>query len=223
MKKVIFAIILIAFISSSICAQDSSTPPKIGWFVTPDVGVMFLGGSVGKSVGTSFGIKLWKNRLKVGVLAYGRPGPINSATFETTPYQNQTYKGQSKLKLRSDWGVIGGFIAPSFKVGKTEIDIPIAYGLGIGGFYLHGDDRKTPDGSRVSVWEDKLFNGEDATAGTVTDIGARVFFPTKINGVRYGMGVHYTMVSGWKPFADPSGDLYNNRFRVSLLADFGSF
>ncbi len=222
MKNIIFWATFIVASATSLSAQESK-PSKIGWFITPEVGAMFLDNSIGKTVGTSFGLTFWKERIKVGIMGYGRPGPLNSTTFDVTPYQNQTYKGQSTLKLRSDWGLIGGFIAPTFKINKLEIDIPISYGVGIGGFYLHGDDRKTPDGARVSVWEDKLFDGEDASAGGWTEFGARVFFPTKNKGVKWGAGVHYTIISGWKTFADPQGDTYNNKLRVSVFANFGSY
>lgn len=220
MKKILIASCLLVW-ATFLTAQESK-PSKIGWFITPEVGVMFLENHVGKTIGASFGVKLWKDRLKVGIISYGRPGPINSYTVDTKLSENQTYLGKSSVKLRADWGVIGAFIAPTFKFKKFELDLPIGYGVGAGGFYLHGDDRKTPDGARVSVWEDKLFKGEDAAAGGWTEFGARVFFPSKIKGMSFGGGVHYTLISGWKTFADPSGDFYNQRVRVNLFVNFGS-
>lgn len=220
MKKIIFASCLLAW-ATFMPAQDSK-PSKIGWYITPEVGVMFLENHIGNTVGTSFGLKVWKDRLKIGVMGYGRSGPINPYTLDTKLADNQTYKGKSSLKLRADWGVIGGMIAPTFKFKKFELDVPISYGLGIGGFYLHGDDRKTPDGERVSVWEDKLFKGEDASAGGWTELGARVFFPTKTKGLTVGGGLHYTLINGWKTYADPSGAFYNQKFRVSFFVNFAS-
>ncbi len=50
-------------------------------------------------------------------------------------------------------------------------------GYGGFGFYLHGDDRKTPDGRRVSEWEDELLDGRDADANNlVLDVGMRVAY-----------------------------------------------
>jgi hypothetical protein len=221
MKNIIMLVILSATISPMFAQEAKSS--KISWFLTPEVGAMFLEDHVGNTFGGSFGLKLWKNRIKVGIMGYGRPGPTNPQTFDLQPVNNQTYKGQSTLKVRADWGAVGLMIAPTFKIKKVEIDIPIIYGLGVGGFYLVGDDRVTPDGDRVSVWENKLFNGEDADAGGLTEFGVRAFFPTKIQGMTFGAGVHYTLISGWKTFGDPSGDFYNNKIRVSLLINFGSY
>jgi hypothetical protein len=66
-------------------------------------------------------------------------------------------------------------IAPTFKIKNVEIDVPISYGMAGGGFYLVGDDRKTPDGARVSELENKLMNGEDAASGSWLEFGERIF------------------------------------------------
>jgi hypothetical protein len=204
-------------------AQDVPKSNQIGWFITPEVGVMFLEDHVGNSVGASFGMKLWKNRLKIGINAYGRSGPINPKTFTVEAYNGQIYKGSSTLTLRADYGTIGLMIAPTFKVKNVEIDVPVSYGMGGGGFYLVGDDRNTPDGVRVSEWENKLMNGEDAASGSWMEFGVRGFFPSKINGIQVGAGVHYSIVQGWKTYYDPSGEFYNNKLRASLFVNFGSY
>jgi hypothetical protein len=223
MKNIILAMFLIAS-SNTVFSQELSTkPPKIGWFLTPEISAMFLDSHVGNAFGVSFGLKFWKERIKVGIMGYGRSGPTNSAIFPTTFYNNQVYKGKTSADLRADWGTFGLMVAPTFKIKKIELDVPISFGGGVGGFYLVGDDRKTPDGDRVSVWENKLFNGEDAAFGTMTEFGVRAFFPTKIKGMQLGAGVHYTMISGWKTLVDPSGEFYNNKLRASLLINFGSY
>ena len=222
MKKIIIAILFIATANTLFSQQNTQKTSKIGWFLTPEVGAMFLESHVGNTVGVSFGLKFWKDRIKLGIMGYGRSGPTNPATFAITPYNNQTYKGKSTLNVRADWGTFGLMIAPTFHIKKITIDVPITYGGGAGGFYLVGDDRKTPDGDRVSVWENKLFNGEDAAFGTMTEFGIRAFFPSKIKGMTYGAGLHYTLISGWKTLYDPSGDFYNNKLRASLLINFGS-
>jgi hypothetical protein len=222
MKKIIFAILFIAA-TNNIFAQGLTTKPsKTSWFITPEVGAMFLETHVGKSVGFSFGFKVWKERLKIGFMAYGRSGPTNSATFDTKFVNNQTYKGKTSADLRADWGTFGLMLAPTFKVKNIEIDVPIILGGGAGGFYLVGEDRKTPDGARVSVWEDKLFNGEDAAFGTMAEVGVRAFVQTKIKGISVGAGLHYTMINGWKTLVDPNGDFYNNKLRASVFVNFGS-
>jgi hypothetical protein len=223
MKKNILTLIVVLSAIFTIKAQEVSKSNKIGWFITPEIGAMFLEDHVGNSVGASFGMKLWKNRLKIGINAYGRSGPINPKTFTIEAYNGQIYKGSSTLTLRADYGTIGLMIAPTFKVKNIEIDVPISYGMGGGGFYLVGDDRNTPDGARVSEWENKLMNGEDAASGSWLEFGVRGFFPTKIKGIQVGAGVHYSMVQGWKTYYDPSGEFYNNKFRASLFVNFGSY
>jgi hypothetical protein len=222
MKHIIYTISLALLSIISLNAQDSLRTKKIGWFITPEIGAMFLEDHVGNTVGASFGMKVWKNRLKIGINAYGRSGPINPKTFTVEAYNGQTYKGSSTLKLRADYGTIGIMIAPTFKLKNVEIDVPISYGMGGGGFYLVGDDRNTPDGARVSEWENKLMNGEDAASGSWLEFGVIGFFPTKIKGIQFGAGVHYSMVQGWKTFYDPTGEFYNNKFRASLFMNFGS-
>lgn len=223
MKKNILTLIVALSATLTIKAQDVPKSNNIGWFITPEISAMFLDDHVGNAVGASFGIKVWKDRLKIGINAYGRSGPINPKTFTVEAYNGQTYKGNSTLRLRADYGTLGLMIAPTFNIKKVQIDVPISYGMAGGGFYLVGEDRKTPDGARVSEWENKLMNGEDAAQGSWLEFGVRGFFPTKIKGIQFGAGVHYSMVQGWKTYYDPSGEFYNNKFRASLFINFGSY
>lgn len=223
MKKNILTLIVALSATLTIKAQDVPKSNNIGWFITPEISAMFLDDHVGNAVGASFGIKVWKDRLKIGINAYGRSGPINPKTFTLEAYNGQTYKGSSTLRLRADYGTLGLMIAPTFNIKKVQIDVPISYGMAGGGFYLVGEDRKTPDGARVSEWENKLMNGEDAAQGSWLEFGVRGFFPTKIKGIQFGAGVHYSMVQGWKTYYDPSGEFYNNKFRASMFINFGSY
>jgi hypothetical protein len=223
MFKILTAVFFIALTNSINSQEIIKKTSKSGWFLAPEVGAMFLKGNVSNTFGFSGGFIILNNHLKIGMMAYGRSGPTNSATYDCQLQDGQTYKGKSVLKLRSDWGAFGGMIAPTFKIKNIEVDIPISYGGGIGGFYLVGDDRITPDGARVSVWEDKLFKGEDAAFGSLTEFGIRAFFPTKVKGMTVGCGLHYTLINGWKTFYDPTGQFYNNKFRAALVINFGSY
>ncbi len=224
MKKIMMAALCVA-LATALSAQDTK-PAKIGWYISPEIGAMFLDGHVGRSIGASFGVKLWKNRIKLGITGVGRPGPINPATFETPTVNNRSYLGRNKFNLRADWGTFGATVAPCFRLKNVEINLPISFGSAAGGFYLHGDDRKTPDGARVSEWENKLFTTaelEEASGGGWTEFGVQAFFPTKIKGIQIGAGVHYTLVSGWKVYNDPTGEFYNNKLRASVVVCFGAF
>jgi hypothetical protein len=215
--KNIFAIILLTLIVNSDCfAQEK----KVGWFITPEFGAMLLDDHVGYTSGASLGITLWKNRIKLGIYTYGRSGPINPQTFTVEASAGQTYKGSSTLTLRADQLSFGGFIAPTFSINNWDIDVPLSIGTMGAGFYFAGDDRITPDGARVSVWEDKLMDGKDAGFGNYFDFGLRCFIPSKNPDIKFGVGMHYTMVNGWSTYYDPTGEFYNNKFRFTLSVNF---
>jgi|GEM_PF-644641 len=227
MKNIIMSFSLL-FIAFSINAQEVSTDQtkqrKIGWFVTPEYSTMFLDDHVGHAVGFSMGLKLFKDHLKIGYFNYGRSGPLNRYTVNTELPNGITYKGKSSLDLRSDHGAFGLMIAPSFTLRKSkiEIDFPIYIGALSAGFYMAGEDRKTPDGRRVSEWENELFDDKDASSASLIEFGVRALIPTKINGLQWGVGVHYISAPDFITFADPSGEFFNNKFRASVFVNFGS-
>ena len=225
MKKIIITLVVTLFIFNLHAQDDFNTKKrKMGWFITPEYSAMLLDDHVGNAVGLSFGLKLFKNYLKVGCYNYGRSGPINSYTLNAPLPEGFTYKGKNSIELRADHGAFGFMIAPSFTLPKSkiEIDFPINIGSIGAGFYLAGDDRDTPDERRVSEWENELFNGEDAAFASMLEFGVRVFVPTKIDRLQWGVGVHYLTVQDWTTYADPNGDFYNNKLRVSLFVNFES-
>lgn len=210
------------FYTASIVAQDATPKAKVGWFVSPEVGGIFHPDHVGLTVGASMGVKLFKDHLKVGIQAYSRSGPINGQEFFVEASNGQVYRGSSTLRLRADHASFGVFLAPGFSIKKVQLDFPIAAGILGAGFYFTGDDRKTPDGARVSVWEDKLMDGRDAGFSPWIEFGARVFFPLKNEHIALGAGLHYTLAPGWSSYYDPVGNFYNNNLRFSLIVQFES-
>ncbi len=204
--------------------NTKGTSSKIGWYISPEVSALFLDDHVGKAIGFQMGFRFLKDQLKLGFFGYGRSGPINDETFTVDLMQGVTYKGKTQLQLRADHGAFGLMIAPSFKIPNTkiEIDMPILVGSVAGGFYLAGDDRNTPDGRRVSEWENELFDGKDASFSGLTEFGLRILFPTKNPSVKIGLGLQYTMATKLKTYYDPTGDFYNNKLRTSLFIQFGS-
>ena len=219
--KNISIIIILVFIVNQVFSQQFGKS-KIGWFISPEIGGIFHGDHLGKTVGASLGIKAFNDRLKIGIIGYGRSGPINSQEFFIEASGGQSYKGGSTLKLRADHGVIGLLIAPTFKIDKFQIDLPIGLGQIAAGYYLTGDDRNTPDGRRVSEWENQLMDERDAGAGSWLEFGTRVFFPLKNEHILLGAGLHYTLAPGWETYYNPDGDFYNNKFRFSLVMSFES-
>ena len=223
-KYIIFFSALLLLSGTHLQAQEKTERRGIGWYITPEYSTMFLKDHVGNAVGFSVGIKLLKDHLKIGYFNYGRSGPINAKTFPTQLPEGKTYKGKSTIDLRADHGAFGLMVAPSFFIPNTnvEIDVPVYYGMVGAGFYLAGEDRKTPDNRRVSEWENDLFEGEDAAFTSLLEVGVRAFFPTGLNGLRVGAGLHYTTVQDWTTYVDTSNDFYNNKFRASIFVDFGS-
>jgi hypothetical protein len=140
--------------------------------------------------------------LKIGIASHMRPGPMNPATFEVTPADGQTYKGQSTLRLRSDGSFLGLLLAPILDVLGTrlQLEAPVAIGQAVYGFYLTGDDRTTPDGRRVSKWEDQLQAGRDSAFAFGVDAGLRVAYKVR-PWLRVAAGGHYTALFGYEAFA----------------------
>jgi hypothetical protein len=224
MKNYMLLSVAFILITFQVFAQETTRKSKIGWYITPEYSAMFLDNHIGNAVGFSFGLKLFNDHLKIGYYNYGRSGPINRKTFATRLPEGITYKDKETIDLRADHGAFGLMIAPAFYLPNSniEIDIPIYLGSMGAGFYLSGDDRKTPDNRRVSEWENELFGGKDAAFAGTLELGIRAFVPTGIDRLRWGVGLHYVTVQDWTTYADPTGDFYNNRFRASLFVDFGS-
>ena len=223
MKKIQCFLAITLFALHACPAQPVRTP-KVGWFVAPEGSAMLLNNHVGKAVGVQFGLRLFGDHLKVGYYMYGRSGPINGKTFPTNLPEGITYKGQSRVNLRADHGSFGLLVAPSFRLpgSRVEVDIPLMIGMLGGGFYLAGPDRNTPDGRRVSEWENELFGGKDAGFAPTLEAGIRALVPTRNPGIRWGLGLHYVTTRGWETYYDPSGNFYNNKLRASFLVQFGS-
>jgi hypothetical protein len=159
----------------------------LGLFVATEWRAYGLASHLSHGPAFAAGASFFDRHLKVGLLATTRPGPINAETFPTSPLQaGQTYKGRASLPLRSDGGFIGLLVAPSFDIPSVEsinVELPIAIGQSAYGFYLHGDDRKTPDGRRVSAWENDLFGGKDSSPAIGIDAGVKVGL--RIPGARW--------------------------------------
>ncbi len=214
-------LLLLMFACTPAKSQHSG---KVGWYITGEYSPMFLDNHIGNAVGFSVGVTLLREHLKIGFFNYGRSGPINPQVFRTALPEGISYKGSTSLDLRADHGAFGLMIAPSFVLpnSRIEIDIPVYIGSFGAGFYLAGDDRITPDNRRVSEWEDELFEGQDANFAGMVELGLRILIPSKMNPLKYGLGLHYTTTQDWTAFADPSGDFYNNKFRASFFIQFGS-
>lgn len=187
-------------------------------FVSMDWRGMNLGNHLSHGPGFAAGVAFWGGKLKLGIAGINRPGPINPARFEVKTKDGIAYKGSQTLDLKSDGGIAGLFIGTHIPLtDQLALDIPLMFGQGGFGFYLTGDDRKTPDGRRVSQWENELQDGRDASFGLAVDAGLRIMWtPTHQPWLRPFLGAHYTTVLGYDAYAK---DDYSG-VSVSLGAEF---
>jgi hypothetical protein len=130
----------------------------------------------------------------------------------------QTYKGQSVVDLRSDGAVVGlllgGVLDP---LRWLHVEVPVVLGTGQFGFYLTDEDRDTPDGRRVSEWENELLDGRDASGGFTIDVGVRLGLRfERLRWLRPYVGGNYSTVLGYDAFVtdDYSGFSFSVGFEV---------
>jgi hypothetical protein len=174
----------------------------VGGFVDIEWRVMGLAEHASHGPAFAAGVTFLNGILRLGIGGLGRPGPINPATFDVALPEGTTYKGKRELSLKSDGAMVGGHVGLSFRMPFAEelaIMLPVTIGYGGFGFYLHGDDRDTPDGRRVSEWEDELFEGKDSFLGVVVDTGLRFGYqPADTPWFRPYVGAQFTIVPGFE-------------------------
>lgn len=178
-------------------AQDGR--PLAVPFVGLDWRVMGLADHLSHGPGFQVGALLF-DHLKVGIAGFARPGPINPAEFDVQLNNGQSYRGKTTLNMRSDGSVVGITLAPRFRMPGAawlDVELPLLVGYGAFGFYLQGNDRDTPDGRRVSEWEDELLKGADSAAGLAVDAGLRLSVQTAQRWLRPYVGVHHTWLVGY--------------------------
>jgi hypothetical protein len=154
----------------SLVSVAHADEPKVGAFVDLEWRGMAMAEHLSHGPGFAFGAALGEH-LEVGLAGYARPGPINPARFPV----EVPYKGHDEISLRSDGGVVGIFAAPGAPLGpRLHLSLPLLVGYGGFGFYLHGDDRQTPDGRKPSAWENELLDGRDSSFGLALEGGVRL-------------------------------------------------
>lgn len=207
--------------SFSLQAQENS--PKVRWFFCPEMSVMVHSNHLGLAPGFTAGASILQERLHVGFFFYGRSGPINGHTERLDLAAGQEYKGQSSINVRADHGAFGIKVAPQFPLmkGKMTLDVPVLFGQMGAGFYLFGENRKTPDGRRVSEWENELMNNSDAGFALMVEGGLRLRFRiSDKDRIEAGLGLHYTQALGWETLL--GGTDYYNVPRISIFLNFGN-
>ena len=200
-------------------AQPAEARVPIGGFVDLEWRVFGLGGHASHGPAVAAGVTFADGAFRLGLGGLGRPGPWNPRTFDVTLSEGETYRGQQTLSLRSDGGMLGLHVAGAFEIPRARLAImvPVTFGYGGFGFYLHGADRDTPDGRRVSAWENELFDDRDSHIGIVLDAGLRVaFILARTRYVRPYVGVSFTAVPGFDTLVRSSYSGFSGAFGVEV-------
>lgn len=127
---------------------------------------------------------------------------ISSASFDGYRFtrvlpEGTTYKGQSELEVGlvdTTLGLYASYVIDPFASGRVRFEFPIIFGMAGIGTPLMGDDRVTPDGDRVSVWEQDVTDGQDFLTGFGLDVGfvTRFVLSQDVPGLQLGAGIHYS-------------------------------
>lgn len=209
--------LLLLFLTNSSIAQSKTK--HIGFYFQPEYSAMFLKDHVGNAVGFNLGIISKNKRWEMGIRYYGRSGPINQhQEFELVLNSGTSYKGKSVLNLGADHGYLGIEMAYIHTFSnRLFFRIPISIGQLGAGFYLKDEDRITPDGRRVSEWENELQGNEDAGFSISSEIGTQLFYQSfkKQENILIGIGLHLNNTYGYKSFIG-GDDYFNNTFRFSI-------
>ncbi len=217
MRYIIFCLLIGASLSHA-SAQEN----KLQWFISPEAGFILHDDHLGRNMGFQTGFTFANGHLKTGFFYYGRSGPINPQTYTLNLPEGTDYNGKTSLDLRADHGAFGLFVSPVVSLGSDwQLEVPLMFGQLGAGFYLVGEDRITPDGRRVSEWEDELMGETDAGFGWLLEGGVRISraLPTAAN-IRVGGGLHYSHTIGYQSFV--GGTEFYKRPRVALFVEFGN-
>ena len=181
--------------------EPSNEKPAVSLFINLEWRVYGLGQHVSHGPALAAGVSLLDDHLRIGLGGLARPGPFNPTTFDVTLEDGTEYRGQSTLSLRNDGMMAGLHLSYSTALPFAQalaFQVPVTFGYGGFGYYLTGDDRDTPDGRRVSEWEDELFDGRDAYIGFVLDGAVRIRYqPRALPWLMPYAGVGFTMVPGF--------------------------
>ncbi|MEM8525635.1 MAG: hypothetical protein AAGG68_13420 [Bacteroidota bacterium] len=223
MKKYRFFFFVFSFFYLQNASAQSNE--KLGFYFIPEYSAMLLEKHIGNAVGFNVGVSSKNRKWDFGLRYYGRSGPINEHIEYPLKLQNgQDYKGKSVVQLGADHGYIGLEGAYNIFLNKEKIRVrfPISVGQLGAGFYLKDEDRITPDGRRVSEWEDDLQGGEDAGFGIGAEAGASIYFQLveALPELKFGTGIHFGKTFGYRSFIG-GDDFYDNKLRLSFGLNLG--
>lgn len=135
--------------------------------------------------------------LRVGISFAISSASLDSYRLTRVLPEGMTYRGQSQLELGfvdTHIGVYASWVIDPFDDGRVLFEIPVSVGMSGIGTPLMGEDRDTPDGDRVSTWEQMLTDGNDFLVGVGFELGVitRFRLVDEVPGFQLGAGVHYS-------------------------------
>ncbi|MGF1468635.1 MAG: hypothetical protein ACFCGT_21125 [Sandaracinaceae bacterium] len=190
--------------AASTSIPGAAAAQDVGGYVATEWRLLGIGEHVSHGPSFAAGISLLEDHLRLGIAGFARPGPINPRTWTIAPSTGEPYRGQDELTVRSDGAFVGveiaGDLAPP-RAPWLHVRPSATLGYAAFGFYLTGDDRDTPDGRRVSEWENELQDGRDAGFGFGLDLGLRLAFALPdAPWIRPTIGGGYFLVVGYDAY-----------------------
>jgi hypothetical protein len=177
--------------------------PDVAWFLSPSLRVQGTLSQVNAAPAVEVGARF--AFLKVGFSMLYRSAAWSSQRIPFELPQGLTYKGKSELELGIQHGWFGLMLAPEVYLDDAEqfaLEFPVTAGASFLGSPLMGEDRVTPDGRRVSDWENELLSNADFGFGYLFDFGIRArFAPKEVSWLHFVLGGHYSVIGGFDNYA----------------------
>jgi hypothetical protein len=150
-------------------------------------------------VAAAFGARIGGLRLGIGFSF--SPASFKDFRFELPLPEGQRYRDRDTLRLGAQEifaGVRASWVFEVPGLDWLDLEVPLLVGTYLLGTPMMDGDRDTPDGDRVSVWENRLLSEQDLNIGIGIDFGlvARVRPFREVPWLKIGMGFHYTVVLG---------------------------
>lgn len=195
--------------------------PFGGYF---ELGARTLGTYRSAHPGLSGGFGARLGSLKLGIGFVFSPASFKDVRFELPLQEGQTYRGSSTLKLGAQEILAGVHASWVFDVPRLDwidLEVPLLVGAYFLGTPLMGEDRKTPDGDRVSVWEDRLLAAQDLNLGLGIELGLRVRVrPIEdMPWLKLALGLHYIGVVGIDQTYLPADSIHGPSGSLALVIE----
>lgn len=182
--------------------------PRFGWYLGHSVRVLGNLGAASPAMFIEVGAR-WRN-LSFGIGSTYKPASWGPVRFDFEVPEDVDYGGRERLRVGAQFATIGLMVTPAVPMGRVDwlaLEFPLGMGVGILGTPLLGSDRVTPDGDRVSVWENRLTDGGDLSLAFAGELGVRARLrPAPVDWFHVVAGVQYIFFSRYESSIVPDSD-----------------